>query len=176
MVTRTILSSHPISYLKNEIRKQNISGYSKLKKGEVVDLMLQHKSRFKHIKHNFNKKEESKKGAPMMSAERKRELIEKDKARREKASKPKTPVQPKKKRIAPTMIQTATKLGPMRGGGFGRQWDETLKRLEKEGRAMDTSGKGKKLISNSPVAKSREPKTKGNYRTGRNFAKVSDYA
>ena len=91
MVTRTILSSHPISYLKNEIRKQNIQGYSKLKKGEVVDLMLRHKSRFKHITHNFNKKEESKKEgskkegskkeAPMMSAERKRELIEKDKAR-----------------------------------------------------------------------------------------------
>ena len=175
MVSRTTLSSHPISCLKNEIRKQNISRHSKLKKTEVVELMLRHKSRFKHIKHNFNKKEESKKEAPMMSAERKRELIEKDKARREK-TKPKTPVQPEKKRIAPTMIQTATKLGPMRGGGCGSQWDETLKRLEKEGRAMDASAKGKKLVSNSPVAKSREPKTKGNHRTGRNFAKASDCA
>ena len=175
MVTRTILSSHPISYLKNEIRKQNIQGYSKLKKGEVVDLMLRHKPRFTHIKHNFNKKETLKKQTPKkeapkssMSAERKRELIEKDKARRLKASKPKTPVQPKKKRMVMTMIHPKKKL-PAMGDERAKAEDAYFKRIEKEAREKDTSGRGKKLISNSPVKKSKEPKTINDYRTGRNY-------
>ena len=82
----------------------------------------------------------------------------------------------KKKRIAPTIIQNAPKGSPLRGKGFGTAYDETLARLEKNARAMDKSKKGKKLISNTPVKKSKEPKTKGNYRTGRNYATPQDYA
>lgn len=47
---KSILESHPVSVLKKEISKTNIKGYSKMKKDEVVKLMLKHESRFKHIK------------------------------------------------------------------------------------------------------------------------------
>ncbi len=50
MVTQEILNSHPVSVLKKEISKTNVKGYSKMKKGEVVELMLKNKDRFSHIK------------------------------------------------------------------------------------------------------------------------------
>lgn len=50
MVTREILESHPVSTLKKEIGKTNIRGYSKLGKKEIIDLMLENKERFDHIK------------------------------------------------------------------------------------------------------------------------------
>ena len=54
MITRDILKSHPLSTLKKEISKYNklvtVSGYSKMKKGEVIDLMMKHPNKFKHIK------------------------------------------------------------------------------------------------------------------------------
>jgi len=48
---RDILESHSVSALKKEISKTNIKGYSKMKKADVVNLMLKHKARFSHIKH-----------------------------------------------------------------------------------------------------------------------------
>jgi hypothetical protein len=45
-----ILNSHTITNLKKEISKTNIKGYSKMKKNEVIDLMLKNKSKFHHIK------------------------------------------------------------------------------------------------------------------------------
>jgi hypothetical protein len=51
MVTRDILNSHSVSTLKKEISKTNVKGYSKMKKAEVVDLMMKNKERFAHIKH-----------------------------------------------------------------------------------------------------------------------------
>jgi len=50
MPTREILNSHPVQTLRKEISKTNIKGYSKLKKGDLVSLMLKHKDRFQHIK------------------------------------------------------------------------------------------------------------------------------
>ena len=50
MPTRQILNSHTVTALKKEISKTNIKGYSKLKKTQVIDLMLQHKARFHHMK------------------------------------------------------------------------------------------------------------------------------
>ena len=47
---REIFNSHPVSVLKKEISKTNIKGYSKMKKGQIVDLMMKNKERFKHIK------------------------------------------------------------------------------------------------------------------------------
>ena len=45
-----ILNSHTITNLKKEVSKTNIKGYSKMKKNEVIDLMLKNKSKFHHIK------------------------------------------------------------------------------------------------------------------------------
>ncbi len=49
MDLKSRLESHPISTLKKEISKTNIKGYSKMKKNEVVSLMLKNKDRFNHI-------------------------------------------------------------------------------------------------------------------------------
>lgn len=55
-----ILKSHPVATLKKEISKTNVKGFSKLKKAEVVELMLKHKTKFAHIKFNSDKKYELK--------------------------------------------------------------------------------------------------------------------
>jgi hypothetical protein len=49
---REILNSHSVSNLKKEISKTNIKGYSKMKKADIVNLMLKHQQRFSHIKHS----------------------------------------------------------------------------------------------------------------------------
>jgi hypothetical protein len=49
-LTKEILNSHPASTLKKEISKTNIKGYSKMKKGELVELMMKNKERFGHIR------------------------------------------------------------------------------------------------------------------------------
>ena len=51
MPTREILESHSVTVLKKEIGKTNIRGYSKMKKSEVIELMMkpEHKDRFHHI-------------------------------------------------------------------------------------------------------------------------------
>ncbi len=51
MDLKTRLESHPVSTLKKEISKTNIKGYSKMKKADVVSLMVNNKDRFNHIKH-----------------------------------------------------------------------------------------------------------------------------
>ena len=55
---RDTLNSHPVSTLKKEIAKSNIKGYSKMKKSEIVDLMMENKDKFIHIM--LNKKKEKK--------------------------------------------------------------------------------------------------------------------
>ena len=50
-VTKEILASHPVTTLKKEISKTNIKGYSKMKKAQVIELMLkeEHVDKFKDI-------------------------------------------------------------------------------------------------------------------------------
>ncbi len=55
-----ILKSHSLATLKKEISKTNLKKYSKMKKAEVVELMLKHKEKFGHIKFNSDKKFELK--------------------------------------------------------------------------------------------------------------------
>ena len=47
---KDILLSHPVANLKKEIAKTNIRGYSKMKKAQIVELMMKHKEKFDHIK------------------------------------------------------------------------------------------------------------------------------
>lgn len=47
---KDIFESHPVSVLKKEIAKTNIKGYSKMKKAEVIELMIKNKDKFGHIK------------------------------------------------------------------------------------------------------------------------------
>lgn len=55
-----ILKSHSVTTLKKEISKTNLKNYSKMRKAEVVSLMLKHKEKFGHIKFNSDKKFELK--------------------------------------------------------------------------------------------------------------------
>jgi len=61
MVSRDILNSHPIAHLKKEISKTNIKGYSKMKKTEIIELMMKTPERFSHITMMEKKKTEPKK-------------------------------------------------------------------------------------------------------------------
>lgn len=61
---KEILESHPVSVLKKEISKTNIKGYSKMKKDQVVELMMKHEDKFKHIK-MAEKKEKKEKKKPL---------------------------------------------------------------------------------------------------------------
>jgi len=58
MPSRPILESHPVYVLRKEISKTNIKGYSKMKKAEVITLMLKREnaSKFSHIKMNEKSK------------------------------------------------------------------------------------------------------------------------
>ena len=51
MVNAEILNSHPVSTLKKELKATNIKGIAKMKKSEVVAVMLKRKEMFTHIKH-----------------------------------------------------------------------------------------------------------------------------
>jgi hypothetical protein len=53
----SILKSHKVADLKKEISKTNIKGYSKLKKDDIIKLMLENKERFNHIKKKVVNKE-----------------------------------------------------------------------------------------------------------------------
>ena len=64
MDLKSRLESHSLSTLKKEISKTNVKGYSKMKKAEVVALMLKHSDRFNHIQHADTKKSEPKKEEP----------------------------------------------------------------------------------------------------------------
>ena len=49
MTTFEVFNSHAVSTLKREISKHNIKGYSRLKKADIIKLMIFHKDMFGHI-------------------------------------------------------------------------------------------------------------------------------
>ena len=82
MVSREILNSHPVAHLRKEISKTNIKGASKMKKAEVIDVMMKHQSRFSHItmRGKTEKKAPPKKAPPTQSKtaeEKKRDKMNK---------------------------------------------------------------------------------------------------
>ena len=65
MDLRTRLESHTVKSLKAEIKKVKTSfNYGKLKKDELIDLMLKNKDKFNHIQHADTKKPAPKKEEP----------------------------------------------------------------------------------------------------------------
>ena len=63
MLSKEILNSHTLKTLKSEIKKHNdkvkVSGYSKLTKPKIVELMMKHKDKFMHIKHAEKKEKKA---------------------------------------------------------------------------------------------------------------------
>tara|TARA_Y100001937_G_scaffold120601_1_gene178087 strand:- start:322 stop:1179 length:858 start_codon:yes stop_codon:yes gene_type:complete len=90
-VTKEILNSHPVDTLKKEIAKTNIRGYSKMKKAELVELMMKHKEKFNHIQ---------KKGGKKVVLKPPKELKESTKPDKPKEDKPKMTKEQRDKRIA----------------------------------------------------------------------------
>jgi hypothetical protein len=86
------LESHPVAVLKKEISKTNVKGYSKMKKAEVVSLMLKHKDRFNHIKH----KSDSQKPAPKEKKPEPKEVPKEKKPIKFKVTKIEEPKEKKK--------------------------------------------------------------------------------
>lgn len=74
-LTKEILNSHPISTLKKEISKTNIKGYSKMKKDEIVELMMKNKERFGHIRMKGESSEKPKGKGP--AEKPKKKVVEK---------------------------------------------------------------------------------------------------
>ena len=65
MDLRTRLESHTVKSLKAEIRKVKATfNYGKLKRAELIDLMVKNKDKFNHIQHADSKKTEPKKAEP----------------------------------------------------------------------------------------------------------------
>ena len=66
MPTVAILQSHPLSVLKKEISKTNIKGYSKMKKDELIALMMleENRPKFHHILMAEKKERKSKEVKP----------------------------------------------------------------------------------------------------------------
>ena len=52
-----ILKTYTLDELRKEISKTNIKGYSKLKKLDLIELMLKYKDRFKHLKPKLSKRQ-----------------------------------------------------------------------------------------------------------------------
>jgi len=64
MVSKEILNSHSVGTLKKEISKTNIKGYSKMKKAEIVELMMKSKEKFMHIEMKTKRQMKKKKEEP----------------------------------------------------------------------------------------------------------------
>lgn len=99
MVSREILNSHPISTLRKEISKTNIKGYSKMKKTEIVELMMKTPARFSHIKKKEGPPPKEKKKVVVKQDSSKLEKIMKDRKKKAEPkkvmAKPKADVEPK---------------------------------------------------------------------------------
>ena len=72
MPTLEILKTYSVTELRKEVGKARMKNYSKLKKSEVIDLMLKNKEKFHHLKGKVK--------APKAKAVAKPKAVEKPKA------------------------------------------------------------------------------------------------
>lgn len=168
--SRDELKAMKVVDLKAMVKRHNlhnqIKNYTTMKKAALVDnLML-----FSRVVYNASSSASpppKKRGRPSKAtpaAPKKAQAAARTPQDKPKRGRP-------KKRIAPTLLSDETgKAPPMKSKGKGSSsFADAVSSIEAKASKMDKSKKGKKLVSNSPVKKSREPKTKNNYRTGRNF-------
>jgi len=89
MPTLDILKTYSVVELRKEVGKARMKNYSKLKKGEVMDLMMKNKEKFHHLK-----------GKTKMKAVAKPKAVAKAVAKPKAAAKPKAVAKPVKKEPA----------------------------------------------------------------------------
>jgi hypothetical protein len=184
--SRDELSAMKITALKSLVKEHNlhnqIKGYSTMKKAGLVEALMDHsnrRARGRPKKDNepppapkkIQAVARTKKSTPnpvRKNAQFLQEHQEMEQRRQEGDSKPKRG-RPKK-RIAPTLISSETGKPAMKSkGGGGSRYADVVSDIARKASSMDQSKRGKKLISNKAVKPSKEPKTKNDYRTGRNF-------
>jgi len=78
---RDILNSYNVRELKKEISKTNIKGYSRMKKNEVIDLMMKNEDKFKNMKMKGMEPEPKKKFAFKIKSKPKKNIPFKIKAK-----------------------------------------------------------------------------------------------
>jgi len=167
-LTHEILNSHSVSALKKEISKTNIKGYSKMKKNEIVSLMMTHKTRFNHIKSAVK--------APKKVAEAPKKVAE---APKKKAEAPKKVAEtPKKKAEAPKKkIKFTKKKLPPFLGDVGSEYATDADRWYLP---VEETPKIKKLYvsytDESMVKQGLNPKEKGFKYTTAQYNISADYA
>lgn len=168
--SRADVEAMKVNDIRGLIREHNlhinyIKNYSRMKKSDLVTAFIKHyKKRTKKVTVDADKTPTASPSTPKKQKT----------ANKPEALPPPPPEKPKtKRRIAPTLISTAPASGTpiLKEQSSDRRFKANyLDDLEKRAKSMDTSAKGKKLISKKKVAKSKEPKTQNNYRTGRNYA------
>lgn len=82
MVSRETLMSHPIKYLRDEVKKANIMGFATMKKDKLVDEMMKRKGLFDYIVPSGRKGRVSYEGRRERKARTKKEREELKKTKR----------------------------------------------------------------------------------------------
>lgn len=115
-----VLRKMKVGELKKEISKQNIKGYSKMKKEEVINLMLDNKKRFKYLLlQNLNQKKELLEDkVKLKKAKQKLEKLTAKKIPDKKPEKAEViPAKPKREPMIPKVIE-AKSITIKKGGKF----------------------------------------------------------
>ena len=125
---KDILNSYSLSELKKEISNLNIKGYSKLKKSEVIELMMKHKERFMHLK----MKDKKSKSKPAPKEKSKPEPKEKSKPAPKKDCVAKRSGEPSKPKNRRDYLKQSLKYHPDRNPEcpeFAKQMFQKLQQL-----------------------------------------------
>ena len=162
------LAQKNVKEIRSLVRKHNlhtqIKGYGTMKKTELIQALLQK-----------NPPKSGAVAAPPMIAKKPKPPP----ARRKMQAVGRTPATPKpnpkpkpKRRIAPTLVTSATgTAAPLRTASSKGMatYQKTVDNLTKKAATMDKSKRGQRLLSNSPVKRSKQVKTVNNYRSGKNY-------
>jgi len=146
-----ILRKMKVGDLKKEISKQNIRGYSKMKKEEIINLMLDNKKRFKYLLlQNLNQKKELLEDK--VKLKKAKQKLEKLTAKKISSKKPQKaeviPAKPKREPMIPKVIESKP-ITIKKGGKF-----ITVKKELKDIDLLDLKLKNlenKLLTTKSPV-------------------------
>lgn len=165
-LSKEILNSHSVTALKKEIAKTNIKGYSKMKKAEVISLMMkpEHSTRFGHIK-------------PHVKEKVIKEKVIKKKVVKEKVIKKKVN---KDIKLKPITAEDISELGKgkkpkakLGESGIGKKRKRITKPIKKKTINVEVPEPKKKVIPTITITEAEKPKKKV-YKKGGKFFKPKE--
>ena len=163
MITKAILQSHPVSVLKKEIKKSNIKKYSKLTKGEIIELMLkdENKGKFEEEDRKKAAKLPERKGPKKAAKVTTFGPAKPPRGIKRGGKKAKKESEPKIDPLHQVSKEDAKKSKPVKSKAF----KEVVKELDEKGKvyrkARKEFGKDDPLRSKGKKRKPRKPTTKG---------------